>query len=128
MVKYRVISGKDFIKAKPSGDLDLEASIKILASIASIAKYPSDYEVLVDIRDVNIHKRLTLSEVFAFVKEMVKNRSAFRNKIAVLSRDDKQLGNSRFTELCATNRGLLVKSFVSFEEAIEWLTSPLEIS
>ena len=127
MPEYRVISGKDFIKAKPNGDLDLEESKKLLTSIASITKPPADYEIMLDIRDVNINKPFTPFEVLAFIKELVNNRSAFRNKIAVLSRDNKQFDNSRFAELCATNRGLLVKAFVSFEKAIEWLTSPIKI-
>lgn len=126
MPEYRVISGKDFIKAKPSGDLDLEGSKKMLASIASVTKPPANYEIMLDIRDVNNKKYFTRFEVLEFVKELVRNRSAFRNKIAVLSRDDKQFDNSRFAELCATNRGLLVKAFISFEEAIEWLTSPID--
>ena len=129
MAEYRVISGKDFIKAKPTGQIDLAESKKVLASIASITKPPADYEILLDIRDVNvninIHKQINHFEILEFVKELVRNRSAFRNKIAVLSRDDKQFDNSRFAELCATNRGLLVKAFISFEKAIEWLTSPI---
>jgi hypothetical protein len=125
MAEYRVISGKDFIKAKPSGDLDLEGSKKMLASIASVTKPPANYEIMLDVRDVNSNKHFTRFEVLEFVKELVRNRSAFRNKIAFLSRDDKQFDNSRFAELCATNRGLLVKAFVSFEKAIEWLTSPI---
>ena len=124
MGEYRVISGKDFIKAKPTGQIDLQESKKVLASIAAITKPPADYEILLDIRDVNVnrdvHKRLNHFETLEFVKELVKNRSAFRNKIAVLSREGRQLDNSRFAELCATNRGINLKAFTSLEESIEW--------
>jgi hypothetical protein len=127
MGEYRTISGKDFFKAKPSGELDLEGSKKMLASIALITKPPADYEILLDFRETNYNKSFTRFEVFGFVKELVKNRSAFQNKIAILSRDGKQLDNSKFAELCATNRGLLVKTFLSFENAVEWLTDPIKI-
>jgi hypothetical protein len=127
MGEYRTITGKDFLKAKPSGEIDLEESKKMLASIALITKPPADYEILLDIRDINSYKPFRCFEVLAFVRELVKNRSAFQNKIAILSRDDKQLDNSKFVELCATNRGLLLKAFVSFENAVEWLTDPIEI-
>ena len=129
MAEYRVISGKDFIKAKPTGQIYLEASKELLTSIASITTGPTDYEILLDIRDANndgsAQKYFTRFEILEFVKELVRNRSAFRNKIAILSRDDKQFDNSKFAELCATNRGLLVKAFISFEKDIEWLTSPI---
>ncbi|MBW8015179.1 MAG: hypothetical protein FVQ82_03260 [Planctomycetes bacterium] len=130
MAEYRVISGKDFIKAKPTGQIDLQESKKVLASIASITKPPADYEILLDIRDVNHNgnakKLINHFEILEFVKELVRNRSAFRNKIAVLSRDGRQLDNSRFMELCATNRGLNVKAFTSLEDSIQWLTTPIE--
>lgn len=129
MVKYKVISGKDFIIAKPSGETDLDASIKSIATLASITESPSDYQILLDIREANTQGNyLNRFEILAFVKELIKHRFAFQNKIAVLSRDDKQLKNCKFVELCAINRGMSVKSFISFEKAIEWISSPLEIS
>jgi hypothetical protein len=130
MGEYRVISGKDFIKARPTGDVDLEGSKKILASIASVTVPPADYEILLDIREVNHNgqncRLVTRFEVLEFAKELVRNRSAFRNKIAILSRDDKQFDNSKFLELCATNRGVLVKAFTDLEESIDWLTDAIE--
>ena len=60
MAEYRVISGKDFIKAKPTGQIDLAESKKVLASIASITRPPADYEILLDIRDVNVNRGLNV--------------------------------------------------------------------
>lgn len=129
MTEYRVISGKDFMKAKPTGQVDLEQSKKILSSITTVTSPPADYEILLDIRQVNIacdHKYLTCFEILECVKELARNRSAFRNKIAVLTRKDKQMDNSQFFELCAVNRGLNVKAFTNLEESIEWLTEPVK--
>ena len=95
MVEYRVISGKDFLRAKPTGEIDLEESKKILASIASITKPPADYEILLDIRQANHGSEketyFNAYEVLEFVREISRNRSAFRNKIAVVCRE----GNSQ---------------------------------
>ena len=120
-VDYKIISAKDFIKAKPSGEMDLEQSKKMLGKIATIAEPPADYEILLDIRQA--YGNLTFINVYGLVMELGKHRSAFRNKIAVLSRDDHQFDNAQFMELCAKNRGFQVAAFINFEDAIDWFST-----
>ncbi len=120
-VDYMIVSAKDFIKAKPSGEIDLEQSKKILGEIATIAEPPADYEILLDIRQT--YGNLTFIDVYGLVMEFGKHRAAFRNKIAVLSRDDRQFDNAQFMELCAKNRFFHIAAFINVEETIDWLTT-----
>ena len=122
---YKIISAKDFIKAKPSGEIDLEQSKKVLVELASIAKPRADCEILLDVRQV--YTNLDFSDIYELVVELVKYRSSFRNKIAVLSRGDRQFDNVQFMELCAKNRGFQIRAFVDFEKTIDWLTHSVEI-
>ena len=124
-VDYKIISAKDFLKAKPSGEMDLEQSKKMLGEIATIAEPPADYEILLDVRQA--YGNLTFTGVYELVMELGKHRFAYRNKIAVLSRDDHQFDNAQFMELCAKNRGFQVAAFINFEDAIDWLTTCIEV-
>ncbi len=123
--QYKIINAMDFIKAKPSGKIDLAQSKKLLIEIASIAEPPADYEILLDIREARGNLRLI--DVYELVRELGRHRSAFRNKIALLVRDDYQLDNARFMELCAKNRGFKIGAFTDFEETINWLTTSVDI-
>ncbi len=122
---YRIISAKDFIKAKASGELDREESIKLLIEIATLIESPSAYDIFLDVRQA--YGDLTLFDIYEFVEELGRHRDAFRNKIAVLSREGLQLDNTKFMELCAKNRGLQVGVFTDFEQTIDWLTTSTDI-
>ena len=122
---YKLISAKDFIKAHPTGEPDLEQSKKILIELAAIAKPPADYEILLDVRESYGH--LSLFDMYELVAELGRHRSAFRNKIAFLSRPDGQFDKARFLELCARNRGFQVGAFTDFQETIEWLETAVEV-
>lgn len=122
---YKIINAKDFIKARPTGEVDLEQSKQILIELAAIAEPPADYEILLDIREAN--GRLTFCEIYQFVEELGRHRMAFRNKIAVLARPDSQFDRACFMELCAKNRGFQVGTFTDFEKSVDWLNEPLEV-
>ncbi len=122
----RIIRGGDFIKAKPTGEIDLERSKKLLGEIAEIAGSPAEYEILLDVRDAR--SKLTHTELYEFVAELGRRRSAFRNKIAVLCRQDEQLNRVRFMQLCATNRGFEVDAFTDYEQAMEWIQPSVEVA
>jgi hypothetical protein len=38
--RYKIINGKDFIKARPTGEIDLEKSKKLLVQLAAMATPP----------------------------------------------------------------------------------------
>ena len=122
---YKIISAQDFIKAKPSGELDLEQSKKVLIELAAITKPPADYEILLDAREA--YGNGTYVDMYQLVEVLGEHRSSFRNKIALLSRGDHQFDNAKFMELCAKNRGFRVGAFTNFEEAIDWLTTSVDI-
>lgn len=49
--QIKVIRANDFIRAKPTGELDLEACERLLAGIAKAAASLDDFEILVDTRE-----------------------------------------------------------------------------
>ena len=127
--KYKIINAKDFIKADPNGDVDLEQSKKILVELAAVTQPPADYEILMDFRHANINtnKYLSFWDVVEFAKEFCRHREAFRNKVAFLCRSGQQFNKAKFAELFTTNRGFRVAAFTNFEEAINWMAEPEDI-
>ena len=51
-VNYKIIQARDFIKAKPTGEIDLDESKKVLGQIAQMEQLIGDHEILVDLREV----------------------------------------------------------------------------
>ncbi len=89
--------------------------------MASIAEPPADYEILLDIRQA--YGNANFSDVYELAAELGRHREAFRNKIAILARNDRQFDNAQFMELCARNRGFQLQAFTDFEETIDWLAT-----
>jgi len=123
--KYKIIKANDFLKAKPTGETDIEKTRKMIAKIASLAKPPADYEILIDVRES--YGNLTIFDMYEIVTELGRHRHAFRNKIAVIVRFDYQWDKVQFLKLCAKNRGFRVESFTEFEDAIDWLTTAVDV-
>ena len=107
--KYKIIKANDFLKVKRTGETDIEKTRKMIARIASLAKPPADYEILIDARES--YGNLTIFDMYEIVTEFGRYRNAFRNKIAVIVRFDYQWDKAQFLKLCAKNRGFRVESF-----------------
>ena len=117
----RIIHAREFVRATATGELDLEATKKVLIDIAAAAPHPGDYEILVDLRKA--HSRLSHTDEWYLAAELSKHRRTFSRKTAVLCPVER-LDNAEFFALCAANAGFRVKAFTSFEDAIDWLTEP----
>jgi hypothetical protein len=115
---FEIINAKNIIKAKPSGDIDLEQSKKVLIELASLSKPPASYNILIDVREVV--GNLTLTDMYELIFELCKHRQVFSNKIALLVRDDRQILDASILELYAKDRGFNAKALTDFEETIEW--------
>lgn len=120
-VNYKIIQAKDFIKAKPTGETDIEESKKVLGQLAEIAKVVENCEILMDVREA--YGNLDMDDLHELVLEFGRHRDAFRSKIAVIARADEQFNKAVFVEMCAGIDGFKVVAFTDFEEAINWLQS-----
>ena len=85
-VNYKIIQAKDFIKAKPTGEIDLNESKKLLGQLAKMEEIIGDHEILMDLREV--HSNLNHADLFELVAELGQHKEVFRSKIAVIARND----------------------------------------
>jgi hypothetical protein len=120
-VNYKIIMAKDFIKAKPTGGIDLKESKKVLGQLAEMAKLVENCEILIDVREA--YGNLKMADLNKLVFELGRHRDAFKSKIAVLARNDEQFNKAVFVEMCAGIDGFKIMAFTEFEDAINWLQS-----
>jgi hypothetical protein len=118
-VNYRVIQAKDFVKVKPTGGIDLEESKKVLGQLAAMREVLGGYEILLDVREA--FGNLNQDDLWELLVELGKHREAFKNKIAVLTRNDEQFNKAVFLELCGGIVGFKILAFDDFEQATSWL-------
>jgi len=115
--KLQVIHARDFVRATPEGQLDLETSKTALANIVSISAALTDYHVLLDTRKSNVV--MSVTDLWYLAEALSTLGGAFNTKTAVLCPTER-FDSAEFFALCAQNRGLRVQAFRSFEDAIEW--------
>jgi hypothetical protein len=121
LVNYKIIQARDFIKAKPTGEVDLEESKRVLGQLADMAMLVEECEIMMDVREA--YGNLQMTDLHELVLELGRHREAFRRKIAVIARDDEQFNKAVFVEMCAKIDGFSVVAFTDFEKAISWLQS-----
>ncbi len=117
-VNVKVINTKDFIKVTATGSCDFTASKQGILDIASHINQPGEYEVLVDIREAEVV--LSTVDLFELGMALADHPSLRQSKIGILAPLDR-LDKARFLELVTENRGVRIKAFTDFEQAITWL-------
>jgi len=120
-LNLRLIQVKDFLKASPMGEYDLEMAKQFLLKLARENASPRQYDILIDIRGMS--DSLSFADVAELVQVMIENRDSFREKLAILTSFGRQFDNAKFMELYAGNRGFRVGAFDYFEEALNWLVA-----
>ncbi len=117
-VNVKVINTKDFIKSTATGTLDFAASKQAILDIASQIKQPGEYEVLVDTREAEVV--LSIVDLYELGEALANHPSLRRSKIGLLA-PKKGSDDAGFLETVAGNRGVRIKAFTDFEQAITWL-------
>ena len=116
--QVKVIHASDFIRAKPEGEFDLEASERLLGDIAKAGETLEDFEILVDVRSAQ--GVMSATDLWSLAERLVRYRNTFARKTAILCPMEK-FDRARFFALCAENRGFNIQAFTVYEEAMEWL-------
>ena len=116
--QIKVISAGDFIRAKPTGEFDLEASEQLLAGIAKAGEALDDFDILVDTREAQ--GVLSATDLWFLADKLVHYRRTFARKTAVLCPLEK-FDRARFFAMCAESRGFNMRAFADYEHAMEWL-------
>lgn len=118
-VKHETLDGKEFIKARATGEFDLEASKEALRTLLAHPRFSKSCDILIDFRDAECD--LSMADIYEIVQFLALHRQALFGRLAVLVSGDSDFDMAGFLELCAENRGLQVKAFLDLSEAEKWL-------
>ena len=113
-----IIQTGDFIRAKPDGALDLEASRKVLVEVVSAIPRAGEHNVLIDTRAAT-PTRLSRNDLWTCVAAGTQPALA-QSRVALLVPVDKQ-DDAEFFEDVARMEGANIRAFSDFETAISWL-------
>ncbi len=114
----KVIQAREFVRARPDGEANLESAEQLLMDIARAGRGLEDFEVLVDTREVS--GRLSANDLWALTEKLVRLRESFARRTAILCPLER-FDHARFFALCAENKGFNIQAFTSYEDAMEWL-------
>ena len=120
-VNVKVINTKEFIRTTATGTLDFAASQQAILDIASQIKKPGEYEVLIDTRGAEAI--LSISELYQLGMVLADHPFLRRSKIGRLGPIG-DVDKAHFLEIVAQNRGVGIRVFTDFEQAITWLVMP----
>jgi hypothetical protein len=117
-VDVRNIHAREFIKTTPEGELDVEASKRLLVEIASASAPSDDYDILLDTRGA--HSVLSVQNLWEIVDGLHQYRQALTRKTAVLVPLERADYAEYFAD-CAREKGFEVSAFTSLGDAVAWL-------
>jgi hypothetical protein len=115
----KVIQAHEFVRARPGGVLNLEASEELLLDVAKAAEGRDRIEILIDTR--RAEGQLGAADLWFLADRLGRHRHAFSGKTAVLC-PIARFDRARFFALLADSKGFDVEAFTSYEEAIAWLS------
>src|SRR5262249_52144353 len=100
------------------GQANIAGAEKLLSDIAEAGEGLEDFEILVDTREIS--GSLTASELWSLSERLVRYRTTFSHRTAVVCTSDR-FDHARFFSLCAENKWFNIRAFTSYEDAMEWL-------
>ncbi len=123
-VNVKIIHARDFIKTTATGILDFASSKQAIVDIASQIKQPGEYDVLVDNREAIA--KLSITELFELGKALADCPALSRSRVGLVV-PARAMKQADFFETVAVNRGVQVRTFTNFDQAIAWLVMPQEL-
>ena len=119
-----IIHTDDFLKFSSDGTLDFKEAIRILDEASSVLNSQDYCSIIIDTRKAQ--SALSYGDLFHLSLELFRHGMTFRRRTAILCPQERLADGDFFATLCG-NRGLDVSVFVSYEEAMDWLTNKTAI-
>ena len=114
----KVIRAREFVRATPEGEANLQSAGKLLKDIAQAGRGLEEFEVLVDTREVS--GKMSAADLWTLAEKLVRLRETFAHRTAILCPLER-FDHARFFALCAEHKGFNIRAFTSYEDAMEWL-------
>lgn len=116
-IELRIIRSVDYLDISDDGTINFSESKKKLKEIAR-NEASDESEVLLDFR--RTQWILSTDEIYDLVEVLVDEKDVFSEKIALLLLPGVNFDSAYFKELCNSNKGVSIKTFTNYEDAVQW--------
>lgn len=116
----RIINARDFVSARPDGVLNLEESEQLLRDVVGVAEPLEQFDILVDTREAA--STLSATDLWFLADRLGRYPRTFAGRTAILCPAER-FDHASFFALCAENKGIDMRAFTSYEEAMNWLNA-----
>ena len=122
-LELHIIRASDFVRVSPQGHLNFEQSKEALATLAHACRKRAIGRAVLDLRALPPPPKplFTPTELAALVLTFREAGFSRHQRLAVLYRSDPH-GGARLFAFISSMRGLKVRAFGDFEEALYWLS------
>ena len=114
----RIIHARDCVRATPEGGVDRAAGQRLLEELVAASRGLAAFDVLLDMR--RVQPTLTTADLWFLADHLAGLPELRWRRIAVLPPDG-GFDRAAFFAIVASTRGVRIRAFASFEEAIDWL-------
>ena len=114
----RVIHARDFLSAKPDGEIDVRESLRLLREVVDALEHTAAFDVLVDTR--RAISNLTAAQLWYLADAAAQHPRLHTCRISILCPEER-FDHASFYALCAERKGIDMRAFVSYEDAMTWL-------
>jgi hypothetical protein len=125
-INYKENSEQEILEATISGDLDFEAA-KIISSETRKKANELDYDLIKDVRDVNLKASVTDAIDFFNSSKNPKLDIKHKKVMVAMIVNGKNYDFFKFWETVASNNGMISKVFLDKEKAFLWLENKDEV-
>ncbi|QXD14486.1 hypothetical protein GQ464_013740 [Rhodocaloribacter litoris] len=117
-----IYPAQELIVLTSRGTLDLPRSKQLLQRLTGSPDYDRRFKILLDLREMNC--ALSVMDAYELAVHMAWPNPALptRRQVAVLVPAGRFFDHVAFLSTCAQNRGLNIRSFASYEDAMAWLS------
>jgi hypothetical protein len=116
----KVIHARDFVCAKPDGQLDLEESEKLLREVVGVSEPLEVFDILVDTRESA--STLSATDLWYLADRLANYPKTFTGRTAILCPSER-FDHASFFALSAEKKGIEMQAFTSYEDAMKWLNA-----
>ena len=125
--EIKIYSLKDFLRLNEVGSLDRERSKAMIRKLSTASVIHETDNILIDLRETTLVD-CSMADLLEIASEFVRYLHPFTGKIAnMIPADRDRLDVARRFKSSLVLHGFDYDFFTSFEDAIEWLSSPSKV-
>ena len=121
---YEISEDEGVAYVTARGRVDVRSSVETMGELAKDPRFSPDFKVVVDLREMEY--RASLGELRVIAWALGHEKTAFRNKVAVVLSESARQGRAQVYSRFAQMAGFALTLFQDMGDAVRWIHTPSE--